>query len=127
MTNTAKGTFDVELTPGQTELDGAVSRFDFTKTFHGDITGRGRGVMLAGGDRTAGAAGYVAIEVIAGVVNDRRGSFALQQLGTMRSGAQTLHYEVVPGSGKDELAGISGTFQLTIDDGTHHYELAYEL
>jgi hypothetical protein len=127
VTNTAKGTFDVELTPGQAELDGAVSRFDFSKTFHGEITGRARGVMLAGGDRKAGAAGYVAIEVVDGVVNDRRGSFALQQLGTMSGGSQTLHYEVVPGSGKDELAGISGTFQLTIENGVHHYELAYEL
>jgi len=127
MTNTAKGTFDVELTPGQTELDGAVSRFDFIKTFHGEITGRARGLMLASGDRNAGAAGYVAIEVVEGVVNDRRGSFALQQLGTMSSGSQTLRYEVVPGSGKDELAGICGTFELTIEDGAHHYELAYEL
>lgn len=128
MTNTATGTFDVELTPGQVELDGAVNRLDFTKTFHGDITGRGRGVMLAGGDPQTGAAGYVAIEIVEGELNDRRGGFALHQLGTMHDGSQTLHYEIVPGSGQDELEGISGTLNLTIrDDGTHHYELAYKL
>jgi hypothetical protein len=46
----------------------------------------------------------------------------------MSGGHQTLHYEVVPGSGDGELAGISGVLHLTIDeDGTHHYELEYDL
>jgi hypothetical protein len=43
-------------------------------------------------------------------------------------GSQTLHYEVVPGSGERRLSGITGTLRLTIDsDGTHHYELEYDL
>jgi Protein of unknown function (DUF3224) len=46
----------------------------------------------------------------------------------MRGGAQTLHYEVVPGSGRDGLEGIGGVLELTIeDDGTHRYALEYEL
>lgn len=125
---TARGTFDIELKPGPPELNGAVARFDFVKTFHGDLEGAGAGVMLSVGNPRTGTAGYVAIETVSGRLTDREGSFALQQFGTMRGGSQTLHYEVVPGSGQAGLTGISGTLRLTIeDDGTHRYELEYEL
>jgi len=128
MTRTASGTFEVSLAPGLAELDGAVGRFELTKRFHGDFDGTGTGVMLSAGDPQAGTAGYVAIETVNGRLCDREGGFALQQFGTMRGGQQTLHYEVVPGSGDGELTGISGTLHLTIDeDGTHHYELEYDL
>jgi hypothetical protein len=128
VSRTASGTFDVNLVPGAAELDGAVKRFELTKRFHGDFDGTGTGVMLSGGDPQAGTAGYVAIETVKGRLGDREGGFAFQQFGTMSGGHQTLHYEVVPGSGYGELAGISGILRLTIDeDGTHHYELEYDL
>ncbi len=128
MSTTAGGTFDVILTPGVAELDGAVGRFELTKRFHGDFEGTGTGVMLSAGDPEAGTAGYVAIEVVKGRLGERQGGFAFQQFGTMHGGSQTLHYEVVPGSGNGELSGISGTLRLTIDaDGTHNYELEYDL
>ena len=63
-----------------------------------------------------------------GHLGERQGSFALQQFGSMHAGSQALHYEVVPGSGSGQLAGIVGTLHLDIDeDGTHHYELEYDL
>ena len=128
MSACAKGTFDVELTPWPAELDGAVNRFEFRKTFHGDLQGESTGVMLSCGDPQAGAAGYVAIEIVSGSFGDRRGSFALQQFGMMAGGTQSLHYEVVPGSGTGDLQGIAGTFHLNIErDGTHHYELRYDI
>lgn len=128
MPRTARGTFDVDLAPGPAELDGAVSRFELTKRFHGDLDGVGAGVMLSCGDPQAGMAGYVAIETVRGRLDDHEGSFALQQFGTMRAGSQALHYEVVPGSGGGGLSGISGRLDLTIgDDGTHRYELEYDL
>ena len=61
MVNTASGIFDVTMQPGPAELDGAISRFELSKTFHGYLQGTGAGVMLSGGDLQAGAAGYVAI------------------------------------------------------------------
>jgi Protein of unknown function (DUF3224) len=46
----------------------------------------------------------------------------------MRAGSQTLHYEIVPGSGRNELAGVTGSLHLTVeDDGTHRYDLEYEV
>jgi Protein of unknown function (DUF3224) len=126
--NSAKGTFAIKMGPASADVDGHVDRVDFTKTFSGDIEATGSGVILSAGDPRAGEAGYVAIERVHGRVGDREGGFALQQFGTMHSGAQTLHYEVVPGSGEGGLEGISGTFHLTIDnDGTHRYELVYDL
>lgn len=128
MVSSAHGTFDVTLRPGPAELDGTVDRFELSKTFHGDLTGTGTGVMLSAGDPQAGAAGYVAIEIVCGRLGGSDGGFALQQFGTMAGGAQTLHYEVVPGSGSGELTGITGTLRLEIaDDGTHHYQLDYDL
>ncbi len=128
MANTARGTFDVTMQPGPPELDGAISRFELSKTFHGDLQGTGVGVMLSAGDPQVGAAGYVAMETVDGTLGGRQGSFALQQFGTLHGGSQTLHYEVVPGSGSGQLDGLTGILHLNIDeDGTHHYELEYEL
>jgi Protein of unknown function (DUF3224) len=128
VTSPARGTFDIDLKPGPTELGGAAGRFDFTKTFHGDLAGEGAGIMLSAGDPGQGSAGYVALETVSGQLGGRTGGFALQQFGTVLDGAQALTYEVVPGSGHGELAGITGTFALTVDDdGTHRYELDYRL
>lgn len=128
MSHIARGTFDVKMRPGQAEAGGDINRFDFTKTFDGDICGSSVGVMLSCGDPQAGEAGYVAIETVRGRVGDREGGFALQQLGTMSSGSQNFIYEVVPGSGQDALEGIVGALDLTVDDdGTHCYTLNYDL
>lgn len=128
MRRKATGTFDVDLVPGEPELDGAVRRFHFTKTFRGDLAGSGAGVMLSTGDPASGSAGYVAVERLAATLGDRTGEFVLQQMGLMHAGAQTLVYEVAPGSGEGGLEGIVGTFHLDVDDdGTHRYELDYEL
>ena len=125
---TAKGTFDIEMTPPTADLGGSVKRIGFSKAFHGDLVGTGFGVMLTCGDPQSGEAGYVAIETFHGRLGEREGRFALQQFATMHAGSQTLHYEVVPGSGEADLDGISGVFHLTVDtDGTHRYELVYEL
>jgi len=43
MVNTATGIFEVTMQPGPAELDGAISRFELSKTFHGDLQGTGAG------------------------------------------------------------------------------------
>jgi hypothetical protein len=125
----AEGTFEVTLSPVDSgELGGRVGRFDLAKVWSGELVGSGDGVMLSAGDPGAGAAGYVAVEVVDGRLGDRTGGFVLQQFGTMEAGEQSLYYEVVPGSGREGLAGITGTMHLTVDDdGTHRYVLDYAL
>lgn len=128
MTQMARGTFEIELHLGAPELGGAVSRREFTKRFIGDLEGTGAGLMLSCGDPEQGSAGYVAIETVEGSLAGKRGHFALQQLGMMDGGAQRLDYEVVPGSGRDELRGLTGRLELTIErDGTHRFELEYSI
>ena len=125
MTQTAHGTFEVAITPQ--ESDDGIGRFDLAKTWSGDLAGSSRGLMLSAGDPASGRAGYVALEVVEGTLHGRSGSFAFQQLGVMRDGDQELTYDVVPGSGTGELAGIEGSLALTIDDRGHSYELTYTL
>lgn len=128
MAFTASGTFDITMNPGSAELDVGVDRFELAKTWRGDLEGPGSGVMLSAGDPQAGEAGYVAVETVRGRLGERTGSFALQQFGTVHHGMQVQHYEVVPGTGTDQLAGITGILHLTVDkEGIHHYDLEYEL
>jgi hypothetical protein len=85
---TASGTFKVELTAQDPELDGAASRFALAENWQGDLVGSGRGVMLSGGDPGSGAAGYVAIETVHGHLGERAGSFAFVQLALMAAGGR---------------------------------------
>lgn len=124
----AIGTFEIEMTPAASEIDETVGRYNFTKTFHGNLQASGMGIMLSAGNPQAGEAGYVAIETVRGRLKGKDGGFALQQFGTMHGGTQALQYAVVPGSGHGSLEGITGVFNLTVeDDGTHRYELDYDI
>ena len=123
---TARGTFEVTLTPLETE-DG-LGRFRIEKSWHGDLEGSGQGLMLSAGDPVGGRAGYVAMEVVEGSLGGRRGSFALQQSGVMDAGGQQLSYRAVPGSGSGELAGLDGVLELVVEeDGAHRYALAWSV
>lgn len=127
----AKGSFDVTVEPQQPDnpqAQGAgVSRLSLDKRFHGALDATSRGEMLAIGDgRTSGA--YVALEKVSGTLDGRRGSFALMHRSGLRAGApENWSILVVPESGTDELAGIEGEMEITIESGKHFYELRYTL
>jgi len=129
MTTRASGTFDVKLTP-QTAEDKAetpMGRLSIDKQFHGDVEATSQGEMLFAGGPAKGAGGYVAIERVSGTLHGRSGTFALQHSGTMtRSGTQ-LTIVVVPDSGTGQLAGLTGSMTIKIENGQHHYELDYAL
>ena len=71
----------------------------------------------------------MATETFEGTVDGRRGTLALQQLGAMDEGEPTLHYVIAPGSGTDELAGLTGSLTVgTVhDDGQPRDEVQLEL
>ena len=125
MTQTARGTFEVTITPQ--ESDDGIGHLTLDKTWTGDLAGTGHGLMLSAGDPASCRAGYVALEVVDGSLHGRTGTLAFQQLGVMRDGDQELRYDVVPGSGTGELADITGSLALTIDERGHTYELTYTL
>ncbi|HEU0297950.1 MAG TPA: DUF3224 domain-containing protein [Longimicrobium sp.] len=125
MRNRASGTFEVKLTPLDSE--GVPARMSIDKQFHGDIQGASKGQMLAAMTGVEGSAGYVAMELVTGTLAGRSGTFVLQHSGTMNRGAPSLTITVVPDSGTGELAGLEGTMTIEIVNGQHSYELEYTL
>ena len=124
----AGGTFEVKVVPrGDQAVDANLGRMTIEKQFHGDLEATSKGEMLTAGTGVKGSAGYVAIERVAGVLQGRSGSFALQHSGTMTRGAPQLAISVVPDSGTDQLAGLAGNMTIEITDGKHSYNFDYTL
>ena len=127
----ASGTFEVKLTPqapaSDAPPDPTRSRLAIHKHFHGGLEAESRGEMLTGGDPAKGSAGYVAIECVTGALDGRRGSFLLQHSGTMHAGKAWSTVSVIPGSGTEQLEGISGSMAIEISAGQHSYKLEYDL
>jgi hypothetical protein len=70
----------------------------------------------------------VAVEQITGKLKGRSGSFTLLHLATMRQGGDfNMTLTVVPDSGTDQLAGLTGKMKILIEGGKHSYELDYML
>jgi hypothetical protein len=78
-----------------------------TQTFAGGIEGEATSQYLMAycGDTYAS---FVGLYQITGSVGGRRGSFVLQASGTYADNTARVTWFVVPGSGTDELAGLSG-------------------
>lgn len=130
MASVARGSFVVDIKPqGDADASEGVSlgRMSLDKRFEGDLEATGCGQMLTAMTPVKGSAGYVAIERVTGTLHSRRGSFVFQHSGSMDKGWQQLSIAVVPDSGSGELAGLTGTFQLSIVDGKHLYEFEYSL
>lgn len=125
----ASGTFEVKITPQTDDQvgDPTVSRMALDKRFSGDLEAVSRGQMLAVMTEVKGSAGYVAMERVNGTLDGQSGTFALQHSGTMTRGEPELKITVVPDSGTDELAGLSGTMSINVVEGQHSYEFEYTL
>jgi hypothetical protein len=104
-----------------------LGRLLLNKTFSGDLRASARGQMLSAMTTVKGSAGYVAIDQVTGELDGRRGSFMLQHSGVMNRGLQSLSIMVVPDSGTEELAGISGTLSINVIDGRHFYDFIYSI
>ena len=128
MTKHATGAFDVKVIPEGTDdkAEGStLGRMSIDKQYHGDLDGTSKGQMLTAGTEVKGSAGYVAMERFTGTLNGRKGSFVLQHTGTMDRSALQLTITVVPDSGTDQLAGITGKMAIIIADGKHSYDFEY--
>lgn len=126
----ATGNFEVKTIPQPPEEAAggeAIGRLLLDKHFHGDLEAESIGTMLGARTAVAGSAGYVAIEKVTGSLKGRAGSFLLQHYGLMTRGALEQTVTVIPDSGTDELAGMSGKMIIQIENGTHAYRLEYDL
>ena len=124
------GQFDIELKPIDPyadSMDGIkLGRMSIDKSYFGDLTATSKGEMLNALTPKAGSAGYVAIELVTGELNGRKGSFVLQHFGVMSGGEQRLILEVVPDSGTGELENLKGEMEITIEEGQHYYRFEFE-
>ena len=121
----AKGTFEVDLTP-QVDAGSPAGRMVMDKTYRGDMSGSGIGQMIS--KRTeGGAAVYYAIEEFSGSVAGKSGAFTLVHKGQMSKESQSLEVAILEGSGSGELENISGSMVIVQDANGHTYELSYEL
>ena len=77
----------------------------------------------------AAGAGYVASEVVTGMLGGQNGSFVMHHWGISGGGGpQRTGGHIVPGSGTGDLAGLSGTIEMSVDaDGAHTLAMDYEL
>ncbi len=94
-TMSAKGQFEINLTPQKDE--NSEGRMLIDKTYSGDLTGTGIGQMIS--KRTElGSAVYYAIEEFSGELNGKLGSFTLIHSGVINKESQTLEITVLEGS-----------------------------
>ncbi len=127
---TARGTFEVKLQ--RLPMEGIdeqamLGRMTIDKQFQGDLEGTSQGQMLTAGTTTAGSAVYVAVERVTARLGGKQGTFALHHTGVMNRGDASLAVRIVPDSGTGELAGISGSLAIVIENGAHFYTLEYAL
>ena len=109
-----------------------LSRATVQKTFRGDLEGTSTAeLLMCQADTTdlAAGAGYVASEVFTGELSGKQGSFVTQHWGLSGSGVDPkTSGHVVPGSGTDELVGLSGSIEIAVSsEGKHTWTMEFEL
>ena len=129
-TFTVKSFVPTDVTPEPeiaTGLPVGVARLE--KEFAGGVTGRAATLFTAAFDQSTGVGTYVAMESFDGALDDRSGSFNFAHSATTTGTDRTApFFAIVPTSGTRELAGITGSGGLTVDeDGTHRIWFDYEL
>ena len=127
LTHHSQGSFTVKVLPLTPTPAEGLGRYSIDKQIHGGLEATTKGEMISGGDPKQGNAGYVAMEMVTGTLDGKRGSFALQQSATMDPTGNRMSVIVVPGSGTGELKGIAGTFTIHIENGQHSYDFEYSL
>ncbi len=122
------GTTPVDYTP---EISTAmpVGLMHMVKEYAGDVTGRSITEFVSCFDGASNTGTYVAMESFEGTLAGRSGTFNFWHSATMVSGERRDSQGFIcPATGTGELAGITGTVELTIDDdGTHRFAFDWEI
>jgi hypothetical protein len=84
-----------------------LTRIHVEEGFSGDIAGDGVAEFLQAGGAD-GSAGFAGIERVTGELGGRRGTFLLQDSGTVHGTIVSGEWFVIPGSGTGQLAGLRG-------------------
>ena len=106
----------------------ALTRIHVEESFSGDISGQGVVEFLQAA-RPDGSAAFVGIERVTGVVGGRKGTFLLQDAGTVQDEIVSGDWFVIPGSGTGELTGLRGEggFRANLGEGAEvHLDYWFE-
>ena len=104
-----------------------LTRARVTKTFTGDIEGEGQVEYLMM-YRSDGSATFVGLERIVGRIAGKTGTVVLQRTGVFEGGQAKESFEIIAGSGTEELRGLRGEGTSAVGHGLEHpFTLSYEL
>ena len=107
--------WDIAADGGVDELSD-ISQATIRKSFTGELEGSsvGLGLLL---QTPAGTGGYVVIERVTAKADGREGTFVIQHYGVRdASGGGPWYGDVVPGSGTDGFADVTGKFTIQHDE-----------
>ncbi len=127
---TAAGTFEITskfAAPESPKGATAVGKLTLEKKFSGGLEGTSTVEMLTAMTAVKGSATYIALEQFTGKLDGHAGTFVLQHRGVAKGTSQDLDVSVVQDSGTGGLTGISGKFDIRIEDGKHFYTFTYSL
>lgn len=102
---------------------GSISHARWAKTFTGDLSGASV-VEFIMGTLDTGAMVYVGVERFDCELSGRKGTFVLTHSATMLGSDYDATWKIVPGSGTDELSGITGRAEIT---PSHDLILDYDI
>ena len=131
MTTRATGMFEIDSWDEEPydEREGTkLARVKVAKTFKGDVEGASTTDLLLAYGSEEGSAAYVGFERFVGSVRGRAGSFVLHHTATSSPEGRSATWSVVPDTGTDDLRGLRGEAEISVDaDGGHSFSLDYDL
>lgn len=105
-------------------IDGWTSGVKMGKTFTEGITGTSEGLFMHAGE-VEGQRAYMATERIAGTLDDgRSGSFVVQH-GGLESDPDTWFGYIVPGTGTEDFASLTGVAPIRHDETGAHFAFTF--
>ena len=105
-----------------------LTRIHVEESFAGDITGEGVVEFLQAASAD-GSASFVGIERVTSELGGLRGTFLLQDAGTVQGNIVSGDWFVIPGSGTGQLAGLRGEggFRANLGEGAQvHLDYWFE-
>jgi hypothetical protein len=110
------------------EFDGGgkLTKADTAQTYTGDLVGESTTTMLMCYGAADAPVYYTGLERFSGTVGGKSGTFVTQAKGIYADGVANSTWFVVPCSGTDELAGLSGEGRTTAVGGEESVPVVFD-
>lgn len=95
------------------------------KTFTEGLSGSSEGLFISSGT-DEGSRSYIAVERITGALTDGRTGSLTVHHGGLESSPETWFGHIVPGTGTDDFAGLTGSARISHDETGAYFTFALE-